>query len=143
MNYILSEEEETAKVINEYLYSDLLIVHVPNEGQRSRVQGYKLKAQGMRKGFPDLAIYKRSGAYSGLFIEMKRKQNYRISDEQFECLYKLHCEGYATAICFGGEMAIGVINAYVKGDERIIKAAFNHWIKLFRERIERNKRGVE
>lgn len=42
-------------------YRDLLGVHIPNEGKRSKRQGRSLKKQGMVSGAPDLVIWLHRG----------------------------------------------------------------------------------
>lgn len=48
-----------------------MLFHVPNGGSRDRREAARLKAQGVRAGVPDLCLPVPSGAYHGLFIELK------------------------------------------------------------------------
>lgn len=48
---------------------NIFVHHSPNGGRRSRSEGGRFKAQGVRAGFPDLLILKRGG--SAFFIELK------------------------------------------------------------------------
>ena len=52
--------------------------HIPNGGSRGdtaqgrQIRGAQLKAQGVRTGVADLCLPVKRGAYSGLYIEMKK-----------------------------------------------------------------------
>ena len=54
------------------------LVHVPNEGKRSRIAGHRLKQAGMRPGFPDLILL---GPVVGL-IEVKAWRKYPNEDQR-------------------------------------------------------------
>lgn len=46
--------------------------HIPNGGLRTAREGYRLVAQGVRKGVPDIFIPIPSAGFHGLWIEFKR-----------------------------------------------------------------------
>lgn len=79
---------------------------VPNGGQRHVVVGAKLKAEGVRKGFPDLMLLTPAGGYSGLIIEMKRVKGGSVSAEQADWLAWLAEQGFKTAVCKGADPAL-------------------------------------
>lgn len=89
------------------------LVAVPNGGQRHIAVASKLKAEGVRKGFPDLMLLKRSGDYSGLFIEMKRIKGGALKPEQADWLQWLSEQGFKTAVCKGADEARETIKAYL------------------------------
>ena len=62
-----------------------MLFAVPNGGDRNMLVAKKLKAEGVKKGVPDLCLPLPRGGYHGLYIEMKRQKNGRISPEQFPC----------------------------------------------------------
>lgn len=78
-------EYELQMQLIEYInlqYPGTLYHHSPNEGKRSTVSGKILNSMGMRKGFPDLEILEPKGDIHGLFIELKRDNDSKVSDDQ-------------------------------------------------------------
>lgn len=49
----------------------VLWFHPPNGGKRSKSEGVKFKAMGVKAGVPDVVICEPCGAYHGFFIELK------------------------------------------------------------------------
>lgn len=98
-----------------------LLYHVPNEGRRSMATGGRMRAEGLKSGVPDLCLPVARAGYHGLYIEMKRTQGSKTSQEQKEWLEALAAEGYKTALCRGAEEAIEEMESYLmlpkKGDE--------------------------
>lgn len=78
--------------------------HSPNGGVRSAFTGAQMRALGVKKGWPDLVLPKRSGAYVGLVIEMKYGKG-KESPEQVEWLDFLTDEGWRVSICYSAEEA--------------------------------------
>ena len=68
----------------------------------------------MLAGIPDLMLPQRSGAYSGLFIEMKQKDN-RPTTTQADMLLALRQNNYAAFWCDSFEDAQHLIVNYLKG----------------------------
>lgn len=89
--------------------------HTPNGGKRTRAEAGRLKAMGVRSGFPDLTLHKRSGIWMGLAIEMKTEVGMPSSD-QIEWLRHFHSEGYITAICRSLDEFIEVVRIYLAGE---------------------------
>ena len=120
-----TEDEEQAAVIEwaelnsarfpclEWLYA------IPNGGKRDIREAVKFKKTGVKAGVPDLHLPIPKGKYHGLYIEMKRRQNGRLSPEQRKWLRGLTEQGYYCAMCKGSDEAIKVILNYIK--ERIDK----------------------
>lgn len=112
--FTASEYDEQKTVIE---YCDnilhLPIYHIPNEGKRSTIAGAQLLAIGLRPGFPDLCLPVAKGKYHSLYIEMKAK-NGKVSKDQKYWLNILRAQGHATAVCFGADEAIKLINNYLK-----------------------------
>ena len=65
------------------------LFHVPNGGFRNAKEAVGLYAQGVRAGYPDLALDVARGGYIGLRIEMKVKGG-RESDDQKKWLRNLN-----------------------------------------------------
>lgn len=93
-----------------------MLYHVPNEGKRSRANGARLKAEGLRAGVPDINLDVARGEYHGLRIEMKRRRGGRVSPEQAAWLEALREQGYAAIVAYGWEEAADAIEKYLRGD---------------------------
>lgn len=106
-----SEEHEQYVVVQWMEYRRITFIHVPNGGKRNYLTGAKLKAQGVKAGFPDLIIFdippKRPG-YRGVAIEMKRLDG-RATEVQKEWLKKLKELGWFAVVCEGADKAIKVL----------------------------------
>jgi hypothetical protein len=111
-----SEITEQEVVVEYCDLRDIPIVHIPNEGKRSKSYGAKMKRAGLRKGFPDLFLPLARRGYHGFFIEMKFDRG-KASQSQIKWLKTLKGEGYATAVCYGADEAIKLINKYIEGDK--------------------------
>lgn len=108
-----SESEEQIAVIEYCDLKGIPIYHIANEGKRTRYTGDLLKRMGMRKGVPDLCVPLARGKYHGFYIEMK-SQTGKPTNDQISWLKTLKSNGYATAICYGADEAIGKIEKYMK-----------------------------
>ena len=86
---------------------------VPNGSLRDLGTAIKLKAEGVKKGVPDMMLARPSydGKFHGLFIELKTETG-RASKEQKEWIEKLNANGYRAVVCFGYKEAIGEIKNY-------------------------------
>ena len=73
----------------------------------------KTKAQGVRKGYPDINLPVRNKEYTGLYIELKRIKGGRLSQEQKEWKEHLNSQGYLCVTCKGHIEAIQVIRDYL------------------------------
>lgn len=93
-----------------------LLYHIPNEGKRSRTNGRRMVAEGMKKGVPDLCLPVARGGKHGLYIELKREHGGRATPEQRGWLRELAAEGYAAELCEGWEAAAEVIRGYLGGE---------------------------
>lgn len=119
---IIPLEEEEQVAIAQYL--DIRVgyynwCHVPNEAKRSYAIANKLKAQGMKPGFPDIQIFKRSkklidAGHLGIVIEMKRI-NMTPSDvkpEQKNWIYSMADNGWLTYVAKGAGDAIDFLKCW-------------------------------
>lgn len=88
--------------------------HVPNEGKRSRIQGANLKKQGLKPGVPDVCLPVARGGYNSLYIEMKRQQGGRLTEDQKEWIEGLTAQGNKAVRCDGWQEAAETILAYLK-----------------------------
>jgi hypothetical protein len=73
-----SEAQIQRAIIDALRLRRVTAVHVPNAGKRSAIAGRRLKGEGMRPGFPDLACY---GFARHALIEVKSDAG-RLSEAQ-------------------------------------------------------------
>lgn len=97
-------------------YPKALVHHSPNGGNRSEREGAKFKDMGTSPGFPDVAIYNRSGDQTGLAIELKvkyesGKKNY-ATPAQKAWLASLRAEGWETSIAYSIDEFMHTVNTY-------------------------------
>ena len=90
---------------------------VPNGGARHPAVAAQMKAEGVRRGVPDvfLAVMRRGNdgrTWGGLFVEMKRKPN-KPTPEQEEWIARLRASGYMAVVCYGAAEAQQCIMAYL------------------------------
>lgn len=92
-----------------------MMYHIPNEGKRSQRMGARLKAEGLRTGVPDICLPVARGGNHGLYIELKRRKNSRVTPDQMKWISDLLAQGYAAAVCRGCDEAISLITDYLTG----------------------------
>lgn len=90
-----------------------LLYHVPNEGQRSRATGGRLRAEGLKRGVPDICLPVARGKFHGLYIELKRVEGGRVSDAQREWIDRLNAQGNLACTCRGWDEARKTILEYL------------------------------
>ena len=73
----------------------------------------KLKAAGLKTGFPDVIMLYPCGDFHGLAIEMKALDGGVISKEQLEWRERLLAQGFAHAFCNGADAAITATKTYL------------------------------
>lgn len=88
------------------------LMHIPNEGKRSAVLGNLMRAEGLRRGVPDLFLAVPCGRQAGLWIEMKSKTG-KPTIDQLEYLHLLEKRGYAASLCYGWEQAKEAVETYL------------------------------
>lgn len=93
-NLTLSEDDEQITVMQYCELKHIIAVHIPNESKRSVAYGAKMKRMGLRKGFPDIFIPTARKGFYGLFIELKRDRQSRVSAEQIAWITYLNKQGY-------------------------------------------------
>lgn len=115
-----SEHEHQARVIEWARWRanadpdfDLLYA-VPNGGQRHAAVAAKLRAEGVRAGFPDLGWPIARGGFHGCYVEMKRPtESWRsVSADQRTWLRRLAVAGNFTVVCAGLDAARFVLDWY-------------------------------
>lgn len=89
------------------------LVAIPNGGDRHPAVAAKLKAEGVRKGYPDLQLLLPASGYHGLLIELKRVKGGRVEPEQADWLDWLNQQGYMAIVCRGADEAREAIKGYL------------------------------
>lgn len=93
---------------------------IANGGSRHFLEAINLKRQGVKKGISDMFLPLPKGKYHGLFIELKVGKN-KPTPEQKEFILYANANGYCSAVCYGSEEAIKLIESYLnlKQDEEL------------------------
>jgi len=112
-----SEEQqllfEWATLMSRHMPELEWLMHVPNGGLRNVVVAARLKAEGTRKGFPDIFLPCARGDRHGLMIELKRRKHGVVSPEQKAWLEHLNSAGYKAVVCRGFDEAREAIEGYL------------------------------
>ena len=98
--------------------------HTANEGKCDPREAGKRQSMGVLAGVSDLILLARSGKYSGLCLELKRKPN-RLSAEQRAFFDFAEAQGYKTAVAWSVEEAQNVITRYLQGQDQDERGAEN------------------
>lgn len=93
-----------------------LLVHIPNGGLRNVVVAARLRAEGTRKGFPDMILPVARGQYHSLAIELKRIKGGRVAPEQQKWLDDLSGQGWRAVVCRGFDEAKQEILNYLEAE---------------------------
>lgn len=78
---------------------DKYIIHIPNEGKRTKWYGKALNNIGLKTGASDWFIAKAAHGYHGFFLEQKTLKG-KATDNQVKFLNEMKNEGYYTAISY-------------------------------------------
>lgn len=91
------------------------IIHIPNEGKRSKSYGKTLKDMGLRPGIPDYFLAIPNEYWHGLWLEMKprRLEGKPIPIHQLEWIDKLNKQNYYATVVFGWEQAASIVKKYL------------------------------
>lgn len=111
---IPTEHNEQSLVIKYCALLKIPIFHIPNGSYKSLTARIKSKQEGLKAGVPDLMIPIATKDYHGLFIEMKRVKNSKVSIHQNEWIELLNKQGYKAVVCYGSSEAIRTIEDYLK-----------------------------
>ena len=107
-------------IVGDYLFSipngAATTAHYSKGGRRVSISAFKLVAEGLKRGVPDLMLAIPSNGCHGLFIEMKRakKSLSKVSAEQKVWIERLNAQGYRAVICCGFEAAKREIQNYLQ-----------------------------
>ena len=97
-------------------FEDLdLLFAIPNGGQRHKAVAAKLKAEGVKRGIPDMLLPVARGGFHGLFVEMKALKG-RVRPDQKEWHKLLEAQGYCVRVCKGFDAAVWVLECYMQNN---------------------------
>lgn len=89
-----------------------LMFAIPNGGKRDMITAARMKAEGVKKGVPDIMLPVARGPYHGLFIEMKVGKG-RLSPEQESWIERLVAEDYCVHVCYSWTEAKTALENYL------------------------------
>jgi hypothetical protein len=117
LNYTEHDEQAALfqwAIMRECIYPELALMFcIPNGGWRHPATARKLQSEGVKRGVPDIYLPTARGTWHGLFIEMKRSDGGRESDEQARYRIELSNQGYLAVVCHGWLAASQVIEEYL------------------------------
>lgn len=87
---------------------------VPNGGVRPKATAGRMKAEGVRAGYPDLQLLTPRCGFAGLIIEMKRRKGGTLTPEQKDWLAWLGEQGFQAVVCRGFDEAKVAIEHYLR-----------------------------
>ncbi|MBL3520290.1 VRR-NUC domain-containing protein [Arcobacter lanthieri] len=115
ISIIPTEHQEQSLVIQYCNLRKIPIFHIPNGSYKSLTARVRAKKEGLVSGIPDLMIPIANKEFNGLFIEMKRVKNSKVSVQQLQWIELLKNQGYKAIVCYGSKQAIEEIESYIKG----------------------------
>jgi len=101
------------KFLKKHPFLDKLLFAVPNGGGRTKAQGGKLKAEGVRSGVSDIVLLYPSREFHYLTIEMKFGTN-KQSKEQVHFENRVDAAGGLYQVCYSCVDALKVLSWYLK-----------------------------
>lgn len=130
-NFKLDDEESHQKclmcwaALNFNIYPELKwLHHSPNGGFRNKREAAKLKAMGVKRGFPDLELLVKRKNFGGLLIELKHPREKHktsvdpskngASKEQIEWGDHLRVNGFGYKLCHGWIEARDILISYLE-----------------------------
>ena len=118
--YQPTEEQEQAAVIQwkEIMLPQIpdlkWLIHIPNGGLRSKSEAVRLKRIGVTPGVSDLFLPVARKGYHGIWIEMKRQHDGKLSKPQKEWLSDMLKNGYQALRADGADEAIAILEDYLE-----------------------------
>ncbi len=85
---------------------------IPNGGKRPKKTAAMLKAEGTKKGYPDILIDYPVTPFHGLRIEFKRADGGQATKEQREWIDRLRIAGYCAGLAYGCTEAKRITQSY-------------------------------
>ena len=101
-------QRQVAEFLDRFLPDGALWFHCPNGGHRNRVVAAKLKAQGVKRGVPDVIILWEGRAH---FIELKAPRG-RLTPEQRAFRDNVHAQGCPWFVCWSFQEVADICEAW-------------------------------
>lgn len=121
--FLPTESEEQRAIIEWWSYEsrrrglpEFALYAVPNGGMRHAATAGRLKAEGVRKGVPDLVLAAARGPHHGAYLELKRLEGGSITPHQKAFGEYLKKAGYAHGVAWGFDEARAFLTAYLNGE---------------------------
>lgn len=92
-----------------------LIYAIPNGGKRGKVEGMKLKTEGVLAGIPDTCLPIPNGTYGALYLEFKTEKG-KLSDKQKEVIPLLEQAYNKVVVVRTAKDAIEEVGKYLELD---------------------------
>ena len=92
---------------------DDLVFSIPNEGKRDEKNASRMLAEGLTKGIPDTFVSIARGVYHGLYIEFKRSEKEKLSDDQKRIIANLREQGFCVSVCWDSRTACELLEKYL------------------------------
>lgn len=89
-----------------------LLMAFPLQGARTPRNGARMKAEGLRKGTPDMFLAVARKGKHGLWIELKAEKG-RLSDSQFEMLNILTAQDFKAVQTTGFDETLNILTNYL------------------------------
>ena len=96
-----------------------LLYAIPNGARTTMGVAKKLRAEGLKRGVPDLCLPVSRGGYHALYIEMKRQKLGQLSPEQRRWGDLLRAKGNLVVVAKGADRATELLAAYLAGTYRV------------------------
>ena len=114
-----TEHQEQVRVIHWWLLAckvyglpENVLFAIPSGGTRDVIEATHLKAEGVRRGIPDLFLAVPRCGKHGAFIEMKSLVG-KLSTEQSDFLDAASNRGYFCDVAYGSDHAIDMLKLYM------------------------------
>jgi hypothetical protein len=99
-------------------YPELWLMYaIPNGGARNKATAGRLKAEGVKPGVPDICLPVARNGFHSLYIELKRIDGGRVSDEQADWIDLLQRQGNKAIVCRGSTAATEAMEEYLKPED--------------------------
>ena len=99
-----------------------MLYAIPNQGGAgygAMRRGMKMKAEGQKKGIPDLCLPVRRANWNALYVEMKDVKGGRMSPHQLDWAVKLTLYENCCILAYGFDAARSAIMEYLTLDEAV------------------------
>lgn len=108
---------EWAKIMEQFCPELTLLHAIPSGGHRHKRVGAYMKAEGVKRGVPDLCLPVPRQGYHGFYIENKFGNNYATL-EQREWLVALIEQGYRCDLWYDADAVIDALCNYLNLERR-------------------------